>query len=82
LIFKRFQCYDKYLLADLNEAAQSVGHPEWSNPPSNAGFYNSYPSNAPFFEDGQANNYASAYGSFFLGNLKISNQILTSLRLV
>lgn len=24
-----FQCYDKYMLADLKKAADAVGHPEW-----------------------------------------------------
>lgn len=24
-----FQCYDKYMLADLQAAAEAVGHPEW-----------------------------------------------------
>ena len=24
-----FQCYDKYMLADLKRAAEAVGHPEW-----------------------------------------------------
>jgi len=24
-----FQCYDKYMLADLKRAADAVGHPEW-----------------------------------------------------
>ena len=63
----RFQCYDKYALADLAKAAQLVGHPEWSQPPSNAGFYNSLPYQTQFFSDNQPNNYASSYGNFFLG---------------
>lgn len=24
-----FQCFDRYMLADLREKAEAVGHPEW-----------------------------------------------------
>jgi len=61
-----FQCYDKYMLANLQESAQQNGNP-WTSPPSNAGFYNSEPSQTQFFSDNQPNNYASPFGSFFLG---------------
>jgi len=65
-----FQCYDKYMLADLATAASIAGHPEWGNGgPNNAGTYNCNPctdSNCgPFFTNG-GNNFASAYGQFFL----------------
>jgi len=65
-----FQCYDKYMLADLATAASIAGHPEWGNGgPNNAGTYNCNPctdSNCgPFFTNG-FNNFASAYGQFFL----------------
>eukprot|EP00762_Andalucia_godoyi_P001259 ANDGO_04889.mRNA.1 Beta-amylase len=62
-----FQCYDSYMAADLAQAACDVGHCEWGHAgPNNAGYYNSQPSNAPFFQDNQPNNYASDYGKFFL----------------
>lgn len=63
-----FQCYDKYMLSQLTYAAAAAGHPEWGyGGPDSAGTYNSQPSNAPFFQDGTFDNYASAYGQFFLG---------------
>lgn len=61
-----FQCYDKYMLNDLKEAANAAGQPNWSFPPNNAGSYNSVPSGTQFFSDNQPNNYASLYGIFFL----------------
>jgi beta-amylase len=62
-----FQCYDKYMLADLARAAIAAGHPEWgSGGPNNAGTYNSQPSQTGFFSDNGGDNYASAYGRFFL----------------
>ena len=62
-----FQCYDKYMLAMLSAHAQAVGQPDWGHGgPSDAGTYNSQPSNAPFFEDNSSDNYASDYGHFFL----------------
>ena len=62
-----FQCYDKYLLADLAQAAQDAGHPEWGySGPSNAGTYNKYPSQTGFFTSGSFDNYMSDYGKFFL----------------
>lgn len=62
-----FQCFDKYLLAQLASAAAGAGHPEWGHGgPDDAGDYNSYPSQAPFFQDGTTDNYRSSYGQFFL----------------
>lgn len=62
-----FQSYDKYLLADLKITAAASGHPEWGNGgPGNAGNYNSRPSDTGFFSDNGFDNYASAYGRFFL----------------
>jgi len=61
-----FQCYDKYMLADLKQAAKNAGHPEWGNGgPNNAGDYNSHPGDTGFFGGGN-DNYQSAYGRFFL----------------
>jgi beta-amylase len=62
-----FQCYDKYMLGMLKNAACSAGHCEWGTAgPNNAGDYNSQPSQTGFFVDGGNNNYASPYGQFFL----------------
>eukprot|EP00455_Lapot_gusevi_P007391 TRINITY_DN1315_c0_g1_i1.p1 TRINITY_DN1315_c0_g1~~TRINITY_DN1315_c0_g1_i1.p1 ORF type:complete len:442 (-),score=177.01 TRINITY_DN1315_c0_g1_i1:380-1705(-) len=62
-----FQCYDSYMLASLKQAAAAAGHPEWGNGgPSNAGTYNSQPYQTAFFSDSGFDNYASAYGRFFL----------------
>jgi len=62
-----FQCYDKYLLADLKNYSISVGQPQWGNGgPDNAGTYDSVPSQTGFFSNGN-DNYASPYGLFFLG---------------
>ena len=63
-----FQCYDKYLLADLKSAAEKAGHPEWGySGPSNAGTYNKYPSQTGFFSNSGFDNYMSDYGKFFIG---------------
>eukprot|EP01106_Pelomyxa_sp_JSP_P015975 TRINITY_DN571_c0_g2_i1.p1 TRINITY_DN571_c0_g2~~TRINITY_DN571_c0_g2_i1.p1 ORF type:complete len:465 (-),score=122.70 TRINITY_DN571_c0_g2_i1:152-1504(-) len=61
-----FQSYDKYMLAMLSSAANAAGHPEWGTCPSNAGTYNSYPSDTGFFTASGNNSYASPYGEFFL----------------
>jgi len=62
-----FQCYDKYMLADLARAAAAASHPEWgSGGPNNAGTYNSHPESTGFFAANGHDNYASAYGRFFL----------------
>ena len=62
-----FQCYDKYMLQSLQNAASKAGHPDWGKAgPNNAGSYNSMLNQAPFFEDNGYNNYESDYGKFFL----------------
>ncbi|KAH3762827.1 beta-amylase 3, chloroplastic [Pelomyxa schiedti] len=62
-----FQCYDKYMLADLQAAATAAGHSEWGKGgPSNAGTYNSYPSDTGFFTSSGTDNYSTDYGKFFL----------------
>jgi beta-amylase len=62
-----FQCYDKYLLADLAKAASAAGHPEWGHGgPNNAGHYSDQPENTEFFSPNTHDNYASSYGQFFL----------------
>ncbi|PIA58308.1 hypothetical protein AQUCO_00500321v1 [Aquilegia coerulea] len=61
-----FQCYDKYMMEDLQKAACQEGQPKWGNKgPQNAGCYNSLPSGVPFFENG-GESFLSDYGQFFL----------------
>jgi hypothetical protein len=61
-----FQCYDKYLQADLAEAANAVGHPEWGlSGPHDAGTYNDHPEMPGFFRS-NCGSYQSAYGRWFL----------------
>ncbi|KAL4190971.1 hypothetical protein AMTRI_Chr07g27280 [Amborella trichopoda] len=60
-----FQCYDKYMLSSLKAAAEEAGKSEWGHGgPSDAGHYNNWPEDAPFFKrDG---GWSSPYGEFFL----------------
>ena len=51
------------MLADFAAKAKAAGHPEWTQPPTDAGGYNSKPNQTQFFTNG----YSSAYGKFFLG---------------
>ncbi|CAL8990189.1 unnamed protein product [Prunus brigantina] len=62
-----FQCFDKYMLSGLKAAAEAAGKPEWgSTGPTDAGEYNKWPEDTPFFrKDGGGWN--STYGEFFLG---------------
>eukprot|EP01119_Soliformovum_irregulare_P005454 TRINITY_DN17216_c0_g1_i1.p1 TRINITY_DN17216_c0_g1~~TRINITY_DN17216_c0_g1_i1.p1 ORF type:complete len:453 (-),score=103.49 TRINITY_DN17216_c0_g1_i1:49-1221(-) len=63
-----FQCSDKYMLANLANAADNAGHSDWgTGGPDNAGEWNSHPSDTGFFNSNGNNNYQSAYGQFFLG---------------
>ncbi|KAG9446831.1 hypothetical protein H6P81_012959 [Aristolochia fimbriata] len=61
-----FQCYDRYMRSSLKAAAEAVGKPEWGNGgPTDAGHYNNWPEDTPFFRrDGGWN---TPYGEFFLG---------------
>eukprot|EP00252_Welwitschia_mirabilis_P025085 TRINITY_DN7702_c0_g2_i1.p1 TRINITY_DN7702_c0_g2~~TRINITY_DN7702_c0_g2_i1.p1 ORF type:complete len:386 (-),score=54.10 TRINITY_DN7702_c0_g2_i1:143-1252(-) len=60
-----FQCYDKYMLAQLKSAAESIKKPEWGHGgPSDAGQYNNWPEDAPFFK--REGGWNSDYGQFFL----------------
>lgn len=63
-----FQSYDSFALSAVKSAASSAGHPEWGTAggPSNAGSYNSYPSQTGFFSDSGTDNYKSSYGKFYL----------------
>ncbi|GKT34949.1 Beta-amylase [Aduncisulcus paluster] len=57
-----FQCWDKYLLNSWVSYATAQGHAEWNSPPTDAGGYNSVPSDTEFFTVG----YYSDYGVAFL----------------
>ncbi|KAI3795414.1 hypothetical protein L1987_38067 [Smallanthus sonchifolius] len=57
-----FQCYDKYLKADFEEAASNAGHPEWGLS-DDAGEYNNTPDETGFFG---SKGYLSEKGKFFL----------------
>ncbi|KAI3873408.1 hypothetical protein MKW98_008060 [Papaver atlanticum] len=59
-----FQCYDKYLMKNLTNAAVARGHSFWAHGPENAGCYTSQPHETGFFCDG--GDYDSYYGRFFL----------------
>ncbi|KAJ6790791.1 beta-amylase [Iris pallida] len=60
-----FQCNDKYMISSLKAAAESAGKPKWGHGgPTDAGQYNNWPEDTPFFRrDGGWN---SSYGEFFL----------------
>ncbi|KAF3335685.1 beta-amylase 2 [Carex littledalei] len=59
-----FQCYDRYLMKSLKNAAEERGHSFWGKGPDNAGTYNSRPQDTGFFRDG--GDYDGYYGRFFL----------------
>lgn len=63
-----FQSYSSPAKAQLQVAADAAGHSDWGSTggPSNAGYYNSIPSETDFFTSGRSNNYESDYGKFFL----------------
>ncbi|MBA0683737.1 hypothetical protein Goari_025369 [Gossypium aridum] len=61
-----FQCYDKYMLSSLKAAAEAAAKPEWgSTGPRDAGHYNSWPEDTPFFKK-DGGGWNSQYGEFFL----------------
>ncbi|GAX76884.1 hypothetical protein CEUSTIGMA_g4330.t1 [Chlamydomonas eustigma] len=61
-----FQCYDKYILADLKRTAEAVGRPEWGlSGPHDAGHYNSSSWETGFFVS-QGGSWSTPYGHFFL----------------
>lgn len=62
-----FQCYDRYMLADLRRAAETAHRPEWGlSGPHDAGNYNSRPWETAFFVS-QGGSWDTEYGRFFLG---------------
>ncbi|KAF0930120.1 hypothetical protein E2562_030293 [Oryza meyeriana var. granulata] len=60
-----FQCYDKYMRASLQAAAEAAGHEEWGRGgPHDAGEYKQFPEETGFFRrDGT---WSTEYGRFFL----------------
>eukprot|EP00210_Caulerpa_lentillifera_P001615 g1553.t1 len=61
-----FQCYDRYALASLAQAAIDVGHKEWGyGGPHNSGMYNNSPDSADFFSE-RSGDWSTHYGQFFL----------------
>ncbi|TXG72466.1 hypothetical protein EZV62_001045 [Acer yangbiense] len=61
-----FQCYDKYMLASLQAAAEAAGKPEWgSTGPTDAGSYNNWPEDTNFFRK-EGGGWNTTYGEFFL----------------
>ncbi|KAM1104464.1 hypothetical protein ACFX15_012487 [Malus domestica] len=62
-----FQCFDKYMLSSLKAAAEAAGKPEWgSTGPTDAGHYNNWPEDTPFFRK-EGGGWNTTYGEFFLG---------------
>ncbi|OQR96522.1 beta-amylase [Achlya hypogyna] len=66
-----FTSYDMFAAGNLKAHANATNNPTWalSAGPSNAGNFNCLPGvsgNCPFFLDNGGDNYASAYGRFFL----------------
>lgn len=60
-----FQCYDRFMMADLRREAEALGQPEWGlTGPHDAGTYNSRAYETGFFCDGGS--WTTEYGSFFL----------------
>ncbi|MCL7026070.1 hypothetical protein MKW94_017528 [Papaver nudicaule] len=61
-----FQCYDKYMISSLQAAANAAGKSEWgSTGPRDAGEYNNWPEDTPFFRR-EGGGWDSQYGEFFL----------------
>eukprot|EP00210_Caulerpa_lentillifera_P002105 g2020.t1 len=61
-----FQCYDKFMLESLKQAAKEAGHEDWaSGGPHDAGHYNSKCWETEFFNC-QSGRFDSSYGRFFL----------------
>ena len=55
----------QYMLSSLKAAAESSGKPEWgSTGPTDAGHYNNWPEDTPFFR--KEGGWNSTYGEFFL----------------
>ncbi|CAL9748592.1 unnamed protein product [Musa acuminata subsp. burmannicoides] len=61
-----FQCYDKYMLADLKRHAMEAGNPIWGHSgPHDAPEYNQSPAFGKFFKE-NGGSWETAYGQLFL----------------
>ncbi|KNA18803.1 hypothetical protein SOVF_067490 [Spinacia oleracea] len=61
-----FQCFDKYMMSSLKAAAEAAGKQEWGHSgPTDAGEYNNWPEDTPFFRK-EGGGWNSEYGDFFL----------------
>ncbi|KAJ0977671.1 hypothetical protein J5N97_013145 [Dioscorea zingiberensis] len=61
-----FQCYDKYMLANLKHQAENTGNPLWGLAgPHDAPGYNETPNSDGFFKD-HGGSWEAPYGQFFL----------------
>eukprot|EP01018_Ginkgo_biloba_P017246 Gb_27777 [translate_table: standard] len=61
-----FQCYDKYMLANLKQHSVALGHSVWGlGGPHDALSYNQWPNEGGFFND-NGGSWNSPYGEFFL----------------
>ncbi|KAJ0666121.1 putative beta-amylase [Helianthus annuus] len=60
-----FQCYDKYMKASLEAAAEATGQKDWGKSgPHDSGHYNQFPEDTGFFKrDGT---WDTEYGRFFM----------------
>ncbi|KAA0041034.1 hypothetical protein IC582_014969 [Cucumis melo] len=60
-----FQCYDKYMRASLEAAAEAIGKRDWgSSGPHDSGQYNQFPEDTGFFK--KEGTWKTEYGEFFL----------------
>ncbi|XP_023553042.1 beta-amylase 3, chloroplastic-like [Cucurbita pepo subsp. pepo] len=61
-----FQCYDKYMRASLEAAAESIGKRDWGSKggPHDSGQYNQFPEDTGFFK--KEGTWNTEYGKFFL----------------
>ncbi|KAG6486343.1 inactive beta-amylase 9-like [Zingiber officinale] len=61
-----FQCYDKYMMADLKRCAEEAGSPLWGlSGPHDAPAYDRSPDSGTFFKD-HGGSWETPYGQFFL----------------
>ena len=57
-----FQCYSDRMVSMFANASAKYGRTDWTYPPTDAGNYNSTPSDTTFFTNG----YKMEYGNFFM----------------
>ncbi|EIE26308.1 glycoside hydrolase, partial [Coccomyxa subellipsoidea C-169] len=62
-----FQCYDKFMMESLRQAAEEVNEEEWGDPPrEGAGTANSAPWETEFFALTNSGGWLQPYGKFFM----------------